>query len=180
MSRPSCRSRARGIDPCRENRTVPKSRRNPSLRVIRPPRRSRIRRINRCTIPPATPRTNRNSRSVIPRRPRDKILGRKIRKSTRVKRCHPKVNSATRHHLGFDQHADASTAGVGGGDPRASQAPRSAQHPHRLHPLQPGPPPPRPDVRGVPPVVLIAVNAVLILVSVASLIGLWIGRTGGN
>jgi putative membrane protein len=49
-----------------------------------------------------------------------------------------------------------------------------------LHPLQPGPPPPKPDVRGVPPMVLVAVNAVLILVSFASLIGLWIGRTGGN
>jgi putative membrane protein len=49
-----------------------------------------------------------------------------------------------------------------------------------LHPLQPGPPPPRPDVRGVPPLVLVAVNAFLILVSLASLIGLWIGGTGGN
>jgi putative membrane protein len=44
-----------------------------------------------------------------------------------------------------------------------------------LHPLQPGPPPPRPDVRGVPPGVLVAVDAVLILVSIASLIGLWVG-----
>ena len=49
-----------------------------------------------------------------------------------------------------------------------------------LHPLQPGPPPPRPDVRGVPPMVLVAVNIVLTLVTVASLIGLWIGRHNGN
>jgi inner membrane protein YidH len=49
-----------------------------------------------------------------------------------------------------------------------------------LHPLQPGPPPPRPDVRGVPPSTLVVVNAILTLVSIVSLVGLWMGRIGGN
>jgi putative membrane protein len=49
-----------------------------------------------------------------------------------------------------------------------------------LHPLQPGPPPPKPDVRNVPPSVLVAVNVFLTLVSIASLIRLWIGRVSGN
>jgi putative membrane protein len=48
------------------------------------------------------------------------------------------------------------------------------------HPLHPGPPPPRPDVRGIPPALLIAVNALLTLVSFAALAGIWFGRSGGN
>jgi putative membrane protein len=47
-----------------------------------------------------------------------------------------------------------------------------------LHPLHPGPPPPAPDVHHVPTSILIAVNAFLLLVSLVSLIGLWVGPTG--
>jgi putative membrane protein len=39
--------------------------------------------------------------------------------------------------------------------------------------LNPGPPPPTPDVRQIPHPVLIGVNAFLALVSVAALIGIW-------
>jgi putative membrane protein len=46
-----------------------------------------------------------------------------------------------------------------------------------LHPLHPGPPPPAPDVHHVPTSILIAMNAFLLLVSLASLIGLWVGPT---
>ena len=48
------------------------------------------------------------------------------------------------------------------------------------HPLKPGPPPPRPDVRRIPPAMLIAVNAFLTLVSFAALMGIWFGRSGGG
>jgi putative membrane protein len=42
-----------------------------------------------------------------------------------------------------------------------------------------GAPPPRPDVRRIPPFMLIVVNGFLALVDVAALIGIWFGRTGG-
>ena len=45
--------------------------------------------------------------------------------------------------------------------------------------LHPGPPPPVPDTRRIHPAILISVNAVLALVSIAALIGIWFGRTGG-
>jgi putative membrane protein len=41
--------------------------------------------------------------------------------------------------------------------------------------LNPGPPPPSPDVRRIPHAVLIAVNAFLALVSLAAMIGVWTG-----
>jgi putative membrane protein len=40
--------------------------------------------------------------------------------------------------------------------------------------LNPGPPPPRPDVRRIPDGVLIGVNLFLALVSCAALVGIWI------
>jgi putative membrane protein len=39
--------------------------------------------------------------------------------------------------------------------------------------LYPGPPPPKPDIRPIPRVVLVTVNGFLALVSVAALIGIW-------
>jgi putative membrane protein len=45
--------------------------------------------------------------------------------------------------------------------------------------LHPGPPPPVPDTRRIHPAILITVNAILALVSIAALIGIWFGRTGG-
>ena len=42
-----------------------------------------------------------------------------------------------------------------------------------------GPPPP-PDVQRIAPWLLIAVNAFLALVSLAALLGIWFGRTGGT
>jgi len=41
--------------------------------------------------------------------------------------------------------------------------------------LNPGPPPPRPQLAQIPPAVLIAVNAFLAVVSLAALIGIWFG-----
>lgn len=41
--------------------------------------------------------------------------------------------------------------------------------------LNPGPPPPVPDVRRVPGALLIVVNAFLALVSMAALVGIWMG-----
>jgi len=41
--------------------------------------------------------------------------------------------------------------------------------------LNPGPPPPRPQLAQIPPAMLIAMNAFLGLVSVAALIGIWFG-----
>jgi putative membrane protein len=46
--------------------------------------------------------------------------------------------------------------------------------------VDPGVPPPRPDVRRIPPHVLIVVNAFLALVALAALIGIWFGKTGGD
>jgi putative membrane protein len=43
--------------------------------------------------------------------------------------------------------------------------------------LHPGPPPPVPDVRRIPRAVLITINVFLGLVSLAALIGIWIGPT---
>jgi putative membrane protein len=40
--------------------------------------------------------------------------------------------------------------------------------------LNPGPPPPAPDVRRIPPIVLIGLNGFLALVSIAALIGVWV------
>jgi putative membrane protein len=42
--------------------------------------------------------------------------------------------------------------------------------------LYPGPPPPLPDARRLPPAVLIAVNAFLVLVALAVLVGIWLGQ----
>jgi putative membrane protein len=42
-----------------------------------------------------------------------------------------------------------------------------------------GVPPPRPDVRRIPPAVLILVNGFLALVSLAALLGIWLVPTGG-
>jgi putative membrane protein len=44
--------------------------------------------------------------------------------------------------------------------------------------INPGPPPPQPDSRRIPPAILIAVNGFLALVSLAALIGIWFGRSG--
>jgi putative membrane protein len=41
--------------------------------------------------------------------------------------------------------------------------------------LYPGPPPPRPALKPIPPAVLIVINAFLALVSLAALIGIWFG-----
>ena len=46
--------------------------------------------------------------------------------------------------------------------------------------LFPGAPPPRPDVHRIPPLLLIAINGFLVLVSAAALAGIWIGRTPGH
>jgi putative membrane protein len=42
--------------------------------------------------------------------------------------------------------------------------------------LNPGPPPPRPEARPIPPWMLIAVNGFLSLVSLAALVGIWLGH----
>lgn len=41
--------------------------------------------------------------------------------------------------------------------------------------LNPGPPPPRPDLKPIPGAVLITINAFLALVSLAALVGIWLG-----
>jgi putative membrane protein len=41
------------------------------------------------------------------------------------------------------------------------------------------PPPPRPDTKRIHPAILIVVNSFLALVSLAALLGIWFGRTGG-
>jgi putative membrane protein len=43
----------------------------------------------------------------------------------------------------------------------------------------PGVPPPRPDVRRIPPHILMGVNAFLALVAFSALLSIWFGRTGG-
>jgi putative membrane protein len=45
--------------------------------------------------------------------------------------------------------------------------------------VHPGPPPPVPDARRIPPAVLILVNGFLILVSLAALLGVLLGRNAG-
>ena len=46
--------------------------------------------------------------------------------------------------------------------------------------VNPGPPPPHPDTRKLPEPLLIAVNAFLVVVALAALLGIWFGRTGGD
>jgi len=43
-----------------------------------------------------------------------------------------------------------------------------------------GPPPPQPDIKVLPRLVLIGVNSFLILVALAAVFGIWFGRTGGR
>ena len=43
-----------------------------------------------------------------------------------------------------------------------------------------GAPPPVPDVRRIPPYLLVAMNAFLVLVALAALLSIWFGRTGGD
>lgn len=42
-----------------------------------------------------------------------------------------------------------------------------------------GAPPPIPDVRRLPPYVLVVINGFLVIVALAALLGIWFGRTGG-
>jgi putative membrane protein len=44
--------------------------------------------------------------------------------------------------------------------------------------FDPGVPPPRPDVRRIPPYLLVAVNGFLALVALAALLGIWFGNSG--
>jgi putative membrane protein len=46
--------------------------------------------------------------------------------------------------------------------------------------LWPGAPPPQPDVRRIPTKALIVLNGFLVLVCLATLLGVWFGRTGGE
>ena len=46
--------------------------------------------------------------------------------------------------------------------------------------FSPGPPPPQPDIKKLPRLVLTGVNSFLILVALAALFGIWFGRTGGR
>lgn len=46
--------------------------------------------------------------------------------------------------------------------------------------LTPGAPPPQPDTRQIPPVLLILSNGFLTLVAFAALFSIWFGRTGGD
>src|SRR5947199_10167287 len=46
--------------------------------------------------------------------------------------------------------------------------------------LNSGPPPPRPQIKPIPPALLIAMNAFLALVSLAALIGIWFGAPAGG
>jgi putative membrane protein len=43
-----------------------------------------------------------------------------------------------------------------------------------------GAPPPVPDVRRIPPYLLVAMNGFLALVALAALLSIWFGRTGGD
>lgn len=45
--------------------------------------------------------------------------------------------------------------------------------------IAPGAPPPRPDVRRIPPLALILINGFLALVALFALISIWFGRSGG-
>jgi putative membrane protein len=42
-----------------------------------------------------------------------------------------------------------------------------------------GAPPPMPDVRRIPPLLLVGMNGFLVLVALAALLSIWFGRTGG-
>jgi len=44
--------------------------------------------------------------------------------------------------------------------------------------IDPGVPPPRPDVRRIPPHLLVIVNGFLALVALAALLGIWFGKSG--
>ena len=44
--------------------------------------------------------------------------------------------------------------------------------------FRPGPPPPEPDIRRIPSALLLVVNGVLVIVSIAALFGVWFGRSG--
>lgn len=46
--------------------------------------------------------------------------------------------------------------------------------------FNPGPPPPEPDVRKIPSALLLVVSGFLIVVSIAALIGVWFGPSGGT
>ncbi|HEX2724690.1 MAG TPA: DUF202 domain-containing protein [Beijerinckiaceae bacterium] len=46
--------------------------------------------------------------------------------------------------------------------------------------LDPGVPPPRPDVRRIPAYLLVIVNAFLALVALAVMMGIWFGKTSGD
>jgi putative membrane protein len=43
-----------------------------------------------------------------------------------------------------------------------------------------GAPPPVPDVRRLPPSLLVALNGFLVLVAITALVSIWFGRTGGD
>ncbi len=44
--------------------------------------------------------------------------------------------------------------------------------------LIPGPPPPEPDIRRIPPAILLTVNGVLIIVALMALLHVWFGAAG--
>ncbi|NEJ73443.1 DUF202 domain-containing protein [Rhizobium phaseoli] len=44
--------------------------------------------------------------------------------------------------------------------------------------FRPGPPPPEPDVKKIPSVLLLVVSGFLVIVSIATLFGVWFGRSG--
>ena len=44
--------------------------------------------------------------------------------------------------------------------------------------FRPGPPPPEPDIRRIPSGLLLVVNGVLVIVTIAALFGVWFGRSG--
>jgi putative membrane protein len=45
--------------------------------------------------------------------------------------------------------------------------------------LDPGPPPPRPDTKQLPSALFMVLNGFLAMVSIAALLGIWFGGTGG-
>lgn len=45
--------------------------------------------------------------------------------------------------------------------------------------FHPGPPPPEPDVKKIPSALLLLVSGCLVIVSIAALLGVWFGRSGG-
>ena len=46
--------------------------------------------------------------------------------------------------------------------------------------VNPGPPPPNPDVKPIPAVILIAISAFLAVISLSALIGIWLPGNGGT